>query len=718
MSSNIFSTLGDVTSNLAQKELQELKQLQQNEETLASIKISSDLEVEANRYLLDKATNYNYDGRLAADADQYMANQESAVLNSITNKGVKARVAANSTKLKADFRIKADTLQVGKHLEKQKTDWNSIKAQDSSEIILSGGDFDVLDLKIEKWNLAKDGFSSSIAEKALPETIGTLTKSAMETQMSNLQVRYNAGEMDPEDAGAQLDVIQQRIFKNTKAYGLTAEDVRVYGIKMGNMREALATGGKLQYKAAVSNRKVAAEKLIATGQMSPLNGDYIADIQALKKYATPEEDIQIELDYENIVRAYEIGKLSSSGKVDELAQMEKDYKAEYETAKASGADPRVQLAKFTTYSIAKAKHVETAKLVRTDVGKLVANNLEIKQIIATQGGNAGFNAIAAIAAPYSSVAQFRPMLPEQIAQAEFLMSTAGENHGEWRQRAQQIEQNYAGFVPAMGKDGVEIYYDQMMYHFAQKQRSSKEGEDPFTLDDKKVMLARFHADPQSSFMLNYLGIANKNKVDTGVTLLGKDIKKSIQEGVGKEIRHYISARNSRGDLVSTAIPELVLAPLITDVALGHYQATEPGNFRTSVNYAVDHLVKKYVDIQSGVHGNQAIVKETPKAVKNVLMSRERTTSAVMSLMKTRTPDLRFSELYSIENNLDQKVTKAVLANKSELQQIGDGQYGLYLRFQTNSMQVLDKVTKKPIVFRESEITPFGDASAILSEITR
>ena len=690
MSSNIFDVLGDVSLNVAKNELAEAKVLQQQEETLTAIKISSDLEQQANRYLLDKTENYSYDGRLVADAEQFIADQENAALNSITNENVRKRVAAASTKLKTDFTTKADTLQTQKHLEKQKLDWGDMERNDISEIIASGGDELVLLSKLEKLELNKDGFSAGIKDELLPATQSRYTEAALLSRMSALDLSLARKELTPKQAAEAVDDLLKTVVGQPELYKLNADKMLDYGTKLNNVKSQYLTTYTQAAKDEAKGNLKAAIELFGQGKISGSEAG-VAQMSAFR-YLTTSERAEFEEDLVVANISNRIVGLAKQGNDDQAQSEMSQFDIQISKARNSG---NFDLAA----KLDAGKEKVSERLVELDeqftfhAADFYSSDPMVS-ILKSEGRQAeAVNLMAQKSGGKIDIAHFSPLRTDESTSIRNDITSRLTDPAGLRQYALNLRNQYSGTIPSLkGADLWQLTTKQL----GREIMSSLEDIDSDLKPDQAVVIALQYIDNPPVFDELIKNIIADDSI------LEPNVKRDIKSDVQKKFRDFHKTFNQLGDVLpfdlpSTSLFKLAQRSAVGEAARGGAKNRENGKFAKS---AFNNIVETQWSIVPGVNGRVSIPREQDHPIiKRALKDRSVNFSmAKKMLIDTGAIDdaFKFNEIIQLAG-IKKEVTEQELKNRASFVPI-NGVYRLYLKYQTETYPAYVMENGKPKYF--------------------
>lgn len=700
---DIFQAIGQVAGGVARQELSDLQQLRRQEEALTAIELSNQFDTDNNNWLIDKDENYTYDGNLTADAERYFDERETTLINGLQSKNVQRQMKGALARSKSNFLNKAQALEATKHLDYQKTLWSTGEQNAASQIQANKGDLSILQEQIAIFETNKEDYTDPVRQKLLPATKGNLSKLTLDSRMNDIELRIAKGELSPEDALTDIEIYEQTILRQASVYGLDTDDVRIYGDKIATFKKSLLTKGAKAYKNSINTQVESFENLINNGQESPYNPNYLA-LKQQQVALDPEKAAEKSKDYAILIGNYNATTLASDGDVEELTQYQNELQQQYRSSKGK-VSPVEEDILFTNYTVAQEKLREANKLIRTNQGELFKDSETAKSVLRQEGPVGYFNWAAAKSNDYAPLHNFRPLTPNMIEDIGLQIQSVAAS-GDFRLLRETMTSLVDTFdepVMAYGNvSGAKILKDNLLHHFAQKASSNKADKDPFSLDDKYTML------------LPYSKELSPNEFDQSIRylsaetpLLDKDVreKNAIQEGITKEIIPFLQARSGRSDVLFP--PELALQPLLTEIAYGHYELSRKRNAKDSAKWAVETFLKRDTKVVNTGMGDTVVSKDISRDVLLVLQSRQGTGNFALQELAKKNPDVEFASVYQIEGyDISGKVFKKAIENNSQLVDVGNNEYQLYVGFQDQRLPLLEKGTNTPVIFTKEEIEKY------------
>jgi hypothetical protein len=701
---DIFQAIGQVAGGVARQELSDLQQLRRQEEALTTIELSNQFDTDNTNWLIDKDENYTYDGNLTADAERYFNERENTLINGLQSKNVQRLTKGALAKSKSDFLNKAQALEATKHLDYQKTLWSTAEQNAASKIQANNGDINILQEQIAIFETNKEDYTDPVRQKLLPETKGKLSKLSLDSRINYLELRMAKGELSPEEALTDIEIYEQSILRQASVYGLIPDDVRIYNDKVVTFKKSLLTKGAKAYKNSINTQVESFENLINNGQESPYNPNYLA-LKQQQIALDPEKAAERSKDYAVLVGNYNATTLASNGDIEELTQYQNELQQQYRSSKGQ-VSPVQEDILFTNYTVAQEKLREANKLIRTNQGELFKDSETAKSVLRQEGYVGYFNWAAAKSSEYAPLHNFRPLTPNMIEDIGLQIQSVAAS-GDFRLLRETMTSLVDTFdepVMAYGNvSGAKILKDNLLHHFAQKASSNKADKDPFSLDDKYTMLL-----PYSKELSPFEFDQSIRYLSAETPLLDKDVreKNAIQEGITKEIIPFLKARSGRSDVLFP--PELALQPLLTEIAYGHYELSKKRNAKDSAKWVVETFLKRDTKVVNTGMGETVVSKDISKEVLLVLQSRQGTGNFALEELAKKNPDVEFASVYTIEGyDISRKVFNAAIGNNSQLVDVGNNEYQLYVGFQDQRYPLLEKNTKTPIVFKKEEVEKYA-----------
>ena len=132
------------------------------------------------------------------------------------------------------------------------------------------------------------------------------------------------------------------------------------------------------------------------------------------------------------------------------------------------------------------------------------------------------------------------------------------------------------------------------------------------------------------------------------------------------------------------------------------------NAKDSAKWVVETFLKRDTKVVNTGMGETVVSKDISKEVLLVLQSRQGTGNFALEELAKKNPDVEFASVYTIEGyDISRKVFNAAIGNNSQLVDVGNNEYQLYVGFQDQRYPLLEKNTKTPIVFKKEEVEKYA-----------
>lgn len=668
---NVFQVLADTGLQIGNQELQDMKRLQEQEETLAAMQLVGQLEEDASRYLLDKTENYTYDGQLVPATQEYFDSVTSDLTNQIVSKNVKKRVALGAAKLRTDLTVKADTLQVQKHLEKQTTQWNEIEATALADINLNGGDLGTLQKYIARYQDNADGFTENIRANLMPNTLSNLSKAAVMSQVGLIELQVAKREITPAEAMNRMTALQNTIVNNPAVYKMSSDDIFKYNAMLENNKSTYATAYTKQYRENAAEDYKSALGLFANGDITM---DQLGTSQAKAyEYATPEEKKAYDEDYQVALLSNDVAFAARQGNIKEAELSLSRYDTVIEYNKNLGNFDLVEKliagkekSQKALIEFDKQMTFHTADFFSKDpiIGSLFDQGL--KRDAVNLMAQKGYGKV--------DVAHFAPLRSMDIELIKNNVARSS-NPDDLKAYVLNLRQEYNFPVQALG--GVNAW-NLVLQQLSREITKTKTGvDDPYTLDELKVLAFRYVDNP----IFNSLIADLQEKTD----ILDSKTKSNITVAVKKKMQGFHQTWMEMDDLAPEDVPSSAILPLAIAAAKGRAARAGDKAANNDQNIYKD-LVESQWRVLPGVNGKVSLPSNSYSDITaEALKSSSGTFFMARDLMqKNNVMDETFNFSKTVKlAGLDKEVTAEALRNRSSFKWI-NGTFRLYMKYQTDT----------------------------------